>query len=96
VNIHIGHGVVTPCSIVFGYQHLWRKLLLLSSESNEDGDSRFLSNIAVHLLGYMVSQLREDINVNNLFFCGILCLKTCVRMKFGHKSVGSVFDMPVI
>jgi hypothetical protein len=55
-------------------------MLLLSSESNEDGDSRFLSNIAVHLLDYMVSQLREDLNVNNVFCCGILCLKTCIRI----------------
>lgn len=80
MNIQIGHGGVTPCSLVFGYQHFWRKLLLLSSESNEDGDSRFLSNIAAHLLDYMVSQLREDLNVNNVFCCGILCLKTCIRI----------------
>jgi len=80
VNIQIGHGVVTPCSLVFGYQHFWRKLLLLSSKSNEDGGSRFLSNITVHLLDYMVSQLRKDLSVNNVFCCEILCLKTYVRI----------------
>lgn len=80
MNIQIGHGVVTPCGLVFGYQHFWRKLLLLSSESNEDGDSRFISNIAVHLLDYMVSQLREDLGVNDVFCCGILRLKTCARI----------------